>query len=262
MELTLGELVTGFRNAGVEPGDHILVHSSLSSLGWVEGGADTVINALIGAVGKKGTVLFPTLTGCPDDSPEHPPRFDARHTRCWTGRIPETARGREGGLRSLHPTHSVVAFGALARWFTAGHELVSTPCGPGSPYGRLADIAGKIVLIGVSQSANTSFHHAEEVAGVPYVVQDAPLDVTVTAPDGSAFHMRGAYLHRWGAARDYDAFEDPMIDLGICRVGMVGEAVVRVADAMLQRMFVVRKLLCDPLATLALGEREKWSGGR
>ena len=63
MNLTLIDLVKGFRDAGIEQGDHILVHSSLSSLGWVEDGANTVIDALIGAVNETGTVIFPTLTG-------------------------------------------------------------------------------------------------------------------------------------------------------------------------------------------------------
>ena len=74
--------------------------------------------------------------------------------------------------------------------------------------------------------------------------------------------MRGTYVHRWGPKRDYDALEHSMIDYGICRVGRVGDADVRIMDAMLQRMFLVRKLLEDPLATLALPERENWIGDR
>lgn len=258
MGLSVSYLAEAFRDAGIETGDSVLVHSSLSSLGHVDGGADAVIDALIGAVGRAGTVLFPTLTGCPDDSRDRPPRFDARRTICWTGRIPETARTREGAIRSLHPTHSVVAFGALAGWLTSDHELTRTPCGFGSPYDKLADIAGKIVLIGVGQSVNTSFHHAEEIAGAPYVLLDEPLDVTMIDADGTEVAMHGIYLHRWGPRRDYDEFDETMIRLGICRVGATGEAEVRVIDAMLQRAFLVRKLLEDPLATLALGEREHW----
>lgn len=261
MTLTAKDLVTSFRDAGIESGDHILVHSSLSSLGWVEGGADAVVDALIWAVGGEGTVLFPALTGCPDDSREKPPVFDARYTRCWTGRIPETARQRRNALRSLHPTHSVVAFGKLARWFTTGHEYVRTPCGPGSPYDKLADIGGRIVLIGVGQAVNTSFHHAEELAGVPYVTLDEPADITFTDMEGGTVEMRGTLLHRWGPKRDYKALEPSMIDLGICRIRQVGETEIRINDAMFQRMFLVRRLLDDPLATLALSERENWIRG-
>ena len=258
MSLTSQELITGFRQAGIESGDHILVHSSLSSLGWVDGGADAVIDALSDAVGPAGTVAFPTLTGSPDDSPENPPVFDARDTKCWTGRIPETARRRHGAIRSLHPTHSVAATGAIAGWLTSGHELVRTPCGFGSPYDKLADVEGKIVLIGVGQSCNTSFHLAEEVAGVAYVIQDRPMDITFADMSGNWVLMRDAYLHRPGVRRDYEAFETAMIEMGMARVGKVGDAEVRVIDATFERAFLVRRLLDDPLATLALTEREHW----
>lgn len=251
MGQSLSSLVKGFRDAGIEQGDSILVHSSLSSLGWVDGGAETVVDALIQSVTDSGTVLFPTLTGRPEDGPDHPPTFDVRHTIPWTGHIPNTARQRPNAIRSLHPTHSVAAIGMFAEWFTAGHEFVRTPCGHGSPYGKLADVGGKIVLIGVTQCANTSFHHAEELAGVSYVCLDTPMDITMTGLHGDSLTIRDTFLHRWGAERDFDYHERAMIDLGICRVRQVGEASVRVIDANLQRVFLVRKLLADPLATLS-----------
>ncbi len=261
MSLDVQSLAEDFRAAGIERGDHILVHSSLSSLGPVEGGADAVIDALLLAVGESGTVIFPTLTGCPDDSRERPPVFDARHTRCWTGTVPETARSRHDAVRSLHPTHSVAAIGKLARWVTAGHECVRTPCGYGSPYDKLADVAGRIVLLGVPQAANTSFHLAEEISGAPYVLLSDQVDLTIVDSTGREVEMRGTHLHRWGPKRDYNTFEHALIQYGICRVGAVGAAAVRVLDAMLLRTFLLRKLLDDPLATLALEERAKWMHG-
>lgn len=252
------ELARALVEAGIERGDSILVHSSLSSLGWVEGGAEAAVEALIASVGPDGTVLFPTLTGSPANSPANPPVFDARRTPCWTGAIPEAARNRPDAIRSLHPTHSVAAIGRLARWFTSGHELVHTPCGFGSPYDKLADIGGKIALVGVTQSVNTSFHTAEEIAAVPYVVIDQPIDIELTGMRGEKIVMHGTLLHRHGVRRDYDLLEPEMIRLGICRVTQVGSAEVRIVDAMLQRMFLVRKLLDDPLAVLAISERARW----
>lgn len=258
MGLDKQELSAGFQSAGIYKDDHILVHSSLSSLGWIDRGAPTVIDALIEAVGQNGTVVFPTLTGTPADSPENPPVFDARNTKCWTGIIPEAARKMNGAIRSLHPTHSVTAFGKLSKWLTQGHELVRTPCGFGSPFDKIADIAGKIILIGVTQSANTSFHHAEELAGVPYVLLDQPVDITMHDMSGNSVSMQKTYLHRWGPKRDYNALEPAMIQLGIVRISRVGEADIRVIDAMLQRDFLLRKLFNAPLATLALEARKNW----
>lgn len=256
--LEAAELARAFVESGIERGDSLLVHSSLSSLGWVEGGAEAVVEALIAAVGPDGTVLFPTLTGSPNDSPARPPVFDARSTPCWTGAIPEAARKRPDAVRSLHPTHSVAAIGKLARWFASGHQFVRTPCGSGSPYDKLADIGGRIVLLGVTQSVNTSFHLAEEIADAPYVVDDEPIDMELIGMRGEQIVMRDTLLHRHGVSRDYDSLEPEMIRLGICHVARVGAAEVRIVDAMLQRMFLVRRLLDDPLAVLAISERAKW----
>ena len=93
------------REIGIKEGDKLLVHSSLSSFGYVEGGADTVIDALIESVGFEGTVLVPTLTGSAELSPQNPPVFDVLISPCWTGKILESFRSRKNARRSYHPTH-------------------------------------------------------------------------------------------------------------------------------------------------------------
>lgn len=125
--ITMKRLVDDLRALGLGDGDVVLVHSSLSRLGWVEGGAETVIDALVEAVGPGGTVLFPTLTGTEQDGPQHPPVIELAATPCWTGTIPETARRRPEAIRSVHPTHSVSAIGARPHAYTTGHEASSTP---------------------------------------------------------------------------------------------------------------------------------------
>ena len=92
--LSKDAIVRDLQDLGVLPGSLILVHSSLRSLGWVEGGAETVIDALLEAVAPKGTVLVPTLTGSAQLSPENPPVFDPTTSSCWTGVIPEAFRQR------------------------------------------------------------------------------------------------------------------------------------------------------------------------
>jgi len=92
--LTRADLVADPRLLGLLAGATVLTHSSLRSLGWVDGDADTVIDALLEALGPVGTLLVPTLTGTEQGSPRRPPVFDSRATPCWTGRIPETLRRR------------------------------------------------------------------------------------------------------------------------------------------------------------------------
>ncbi len=93
-------LTDDLRHLGLGSGDVVLVHSSLSRLGHVKGGAPAVVDALLRAVEPGGTVLFPTLTGSEHDGPARPPHLDVRRTVCWTGRIPETARLRPDACRT------------------------------------------------------------------------------------------------------------------------------------------------------------------
>ena len=90
--LSRREIAAGLRALGVPPGSKLLVHSSLSSLGHVEGGADAVIDAFLDVLGPAGTLLVPTLTGDETLSAANPPVFDPTTQPCWTGLIPETLR--------------------------------------------------------------------------------------------------------------------------------------------------------------------------
>ena len=171
-----GDIVSGLRGLGLRPGDRVLAHSSLSSFGYVEGGAPAVIDALLDVVGPDGTVLVPTLTGDETLSPANPPRFDPHSSPCWTGRIPETLRMRPDAIRSLHPTHSVAAIGRDAESLTREHIDSITPCDERSPYGKLAELPnGYVLLIGVSYQSLTLLHHVEEIAGADYHMQGEPV---------------------------------------------------------------------------------------
>ena len=184
--ITQTQLSEGFAALGVPQGGKVLVHSSLRSLGLVEGGADAVIDSLLAVLGPTGTLLAPTLTGSEELSPQTPPIFDPARTPAWTGIIPETLRRRPAATRSLHPTHSAAAIGADAAALLQGHARSVTPCDEWSPYGELARREdGYILLIGVTHRSNTTFHHVEEVAGLPYHMQPGFAAATVIV-DGAA----------------------------------------------------------------------------
>ena len=147
---------------GICPGDILLVHSALTSIGYVEGGADSVIDALCDAVGPEGTIVMSTLTGW--FSP-----FDAATSPSAVGGISEVFRRREGVLRSLHPVHSVAAWGKHAAYITEGHETCPTGCGEGTPYLKLRDLGAKAILLGVDMDRNTVMHSLEEAIDAKYL---------------------------------------------------------------------------------------------
>lgn len=152
---------------GVINGDIMLVHSSLSSLGMVDGGAKTVLDALECAVGESGTLLMPALSY--DSVNSENPIFSASETPVCTGAISEYFRTRKGTLRSLHPTHSVCAGGRLAGEMVSGHKSDNTPVGAHSPFSMLARLHGKILMLGCGLCPNTSMHGVEELSRPPYL---------------------------------------------------------------------------------------------
>lgn len=186
--LTRDELAAAFAAIGLEKGDSVLVHSSFKSLGPVEGGPETVIDALLDTLGTEGNLMLPTFNY---SNPVPQPWFDPAETPGRTGILAELGRRRPGAVRSLHPTHSVAVLGPAARALTEGHLAVRA-FGPGSPLDRLAARGGKVLLLGVDHTANSTIHVAEERAGRPKGSWfDTLPEVLVRLPDGSLV------LHRY-----------------------------------------------------------------
>lgn len=247
--VTREDIAHDLKQLGLRAGDKVLVHSSLSSLGEVNGGADSLIDALLDAVSPGGTIVLPTLTGSQDDSPERPPCFDVRNTPTWCGLVPETARQRSEAVRSLHPTHSVVAIGPDAKRLTSGHETARTPCGWDSPYGKLAQAGGRILLIGVNHDRNTTFHSAEEIAGMPYLFQPEPVLTRVIDPSGKNLAVRTLF-HKWDVPRDFERWNHALREAGIMIQGRVRGAEVRLMESKELILFLVKVLARDPCAFL------------
>lgn len=226
--ITKQDIVNGLREGGLHAGCCVLLHSSMSSLGRVEGGADTVIDAFLEIIGEKGTLVVPTLTGDETLCAAKPPVFDVKESKCWVGIIPETVRKRAEAVRSLHPTHSAAAIGPMAHELTKRHINSTTPCDEISPYGLMAQLdEAFIVLLGVDHESDTTLHHVEELAGSDYHMQPEP--VLATIKDGDAETTRTTFLHIYGQERDFCAVEEPMIQRGYQKNVQIGNATVRFA---------------------------------
>ncbi|MGI8587179.1 MAG: aminoglycoside N(3)-acetyltransferase [Chloroflexia bacterium] len=168
------DLDTGFRALGVRPGDHIVVHTALSSFGRVDGGPNALIAALLNVMGPNGTIMVPTATwrSCYLRAPDGPlpdgvVGYDPATTPCDAdmGRVPEALRHWPGARRSPHPLMSVAAVGALAQVLTEAHPADD----PLRPYRTLAAQGGRVLLLGVDHTRNTTVHAAEFIAGLPHL---------------------------------------------------------------------------------------------
>ena len=181
--ITKKRLVEDLYDAGVRPGDTVIVHSSMKSIGWIVGESVTVIEALMEAVSKEGTLVMPTQTtgngepsrwqapAVPEEwwdiiRTEMPPYDPVTSPTRKMGIISETFRKYPEVYRSAHPQASFAAWGKNAKLVVKTHPLDDV-FGQASPLAKLYDLDAKILLIGIGLNANTSLHHAEFRANLP-----------------------------------------------------------------------------------------------
>lgn len=163
------------------PGGVMMVHCRMSALGHVAGGAETVVRALLDALGPEGTLM--AYTGWQDEPPEdlgdlddearrvyleEHPAYDPRValSRREHGRIPEALRTWPGARHSWHPEAGVAAAGPLAEALTSEHPY-DDAYGSGTPYARLVEFGGQVAVLGAPLDTVTLVHHAEAIAEVP-----------------------------------------------------------------------------------------------
>lgn len=167
---TSADIVRGLRALGIQPGDVLFLHSSLKSLGFVQGGPEAVIAALQEAVGPQGTLLLPTywlpggtlLATC--EMKDYV--FDPRQHGTNMGALPTAFLALPGLHRSVHPTHSCAAVGPLAAHLTQDHHRAPSVFGVGSPWERFAQLPqGKVLGLGISMGPVTFYHLLEDQMG-------------------------------------------------------------------------------------------------
>ena len=158
-------IVTDLKKMSLKEGDVVFVHSSLSKIGYVEGGPSIIIDALIEIVGPSGTIVMPafTINRSMKQTLDSEFLFNPKSSKVTVGLIPETFRKKQGVYRSLHPTHSVSAYGKLAKWITDGHEVCKTTFGIDTPFHKFLQVNGKILGIGIDLGPVTFYHVIEDI---------------------------------------------------------------------------------------------------
>ena len=185
------DLIDSFNRAGLKRGDTVCVHSSLKSLGYVAGGPNEVIEALISVVGSEGCIMMPSfpLTGTMAGFLEAGTIYDVRNTPALTGALTEVFRRRPDVKRSLHPTNPLAAWGASAEEMLVDHEKSITPYGMRTPYGRLADHdRGYILMMGTH--IHSLLHHLQERVGFPNLFLEQQAEATYIDYEGILHRMK------------------------------------------------------------------------
>lgn len=235
------DIVAGLARVGLRAGEVVLVHSSLSSFGHVEGGAETVIDALLEAVGPSGTVVVPTFTWDSfHDKSEG--TFDVRRTPSETGRITEVFRLRPEALRSPHLCHSVAAIGPAAPEMVRD---VASAYGPGSAFEALERLNAWNLFLGVGFTSCTALHVVEERMRVPYRCHRDYAGCTVIHADGrTAASIATEFLRLPGRHNDLGKMKAVLASRGVLRTTAVGEAAitnVRLRDVLTITMECLRE---------------------
>lgn len=240
--MTRERLLLGLMRIGVRKGDILLVHSSLTALGHVKDGPEAAIDALLEAVGPQGTILMPAypITGDWMTRVSSGVLFDPQRSPSGFGKITDVFWRRSGVWRSLHPTHSVAAYGLHAEYLVRDHEKSPTPCGHPSPFRKLIELNGRILHLGSPFWATSSFHVVEDIVN-PFprkVYLDEPIPMRYLDLEGVE-HVAHVQVHDPALvptridkvrAKELEIYRYCR-ERGIVRTGQIGPATVHLIEA-------------------------------
>ena len=202
--LNKNDIVKGLQDLGLERGDIVLLHSSLISLGKVNGGPAAVIDAFLDVVGEEGTLLVPVFGAL--------------------GILTEELKQRSNAVISPCPVGTLAAIGKDAEAICHDHWKAATAHGEDTPFTRIAERDGYICLLGVDQDRNTTLHSVEALLELPYM---GSATRTFTTPEGEEITKTWNYYP--GPHRDFIGL-DPLLEPAMTR-GRIGNAEVRLIRA-------------------------------
>ncbi len=240
----------------------LLMHSSLSSCGYMAEGPATVISAL-GSWLAEGTALsLPTHTWSYPTASGVAPLYDYQVTPSVVGTITNYFRELSNVERSLHPSHSIAYRGPDARAFIDGHELCERPCGQGTPYERLLERDCSVLMFGATLDSYTLFHTAEDAAQVPYLYLPQQLILRSRDRDGDIKEIR-TWRHDMGVTRRFGELENWLAEERLLirrKLGLGQLLYIPRAVALHER--ITEELRRDPLLLVSESARAGVSGRR
>ncbi|MBR5742576.1 MAG: AAC(3) family N-acetyltransferase [Clostridia bacterium] len=221
------------RESGVRRDDKVTVHVSLRAIGKIENGADGMIDAFSSYL-SDGLFIVPTHTW--RNVNRQSPYYDVRSTEPCIGTLARIAAFRPDGVRSLHPTHSVAAFGTNAADYVRGEEKYGTPAPPESALSRLYEENGKVLLIGVGHERNTYLHAVDERLKIPDRIDPNAFVITIRDYDGNLiqsppYHHHHTTALNTGVSDYYPNFKEAFEYVGAVTYSQLGNALVYCCDA-------------------------------
>lgn len=230
--LAVDAVTAQLRALGVEPGQTLQVHTSLSRVGPVDNGPLGLIEALRAVIGPEGTLVMPSMT----DDDDHP--FDPCGTPCLGMGVTADAFWRLPGVLRSDSPHAFAAAGPHAGRITAAHPI-EPPHGLDSPVGRVLELGGNVLLLGVGHDADTTVHLAENLAGARYRRRKY---VTVLR-DGMP--SRYEYEEIDHCCERFALLDGWLDERGLQRRGVVGYAEARLVPARAVVAVAVERLRAD-----------------
>lgn len=234
---TKNDLVQQFQSIGISKGDILLVHSSLSKIGYVENGAKDVVDALIEVLGETGHLLIPNSPNATLqlDYVRQLDVFDVANSKSKLGAISEYFRLLPTAIRSAHPTEPVSCIGPNAAYFVGHHFGNLTPYNENSPFFRVAEKGGKILYLGVTlDNAGTSLHLLEDaIENFKFpVYYPEEFEVNILFEDNTSHKMK-TLVHnpQQSKKRKCDGLIPLFEEKGVLKKVMIGKANSLLLDA-------------------------------
>lgn len=234
--ITAQKLIHDLQKIGLKQNDAVLVHCSMSKIGYIENGAADIVNAIEKVIGAEGTLMMPSFPakGRNKDYLETNGGFDVRSTPSQMGVVTEYFRKLPNVKRSFHPTDPVCARGKLATWITESHFGQITPYNASSPFRKLCECNGKILMLGTTlNGACTNLHTLEDVVDFKYPVYDDKIfEVEMIDENGNHQRMK-TKVHNpvYSAKRNNDELKPLLEKEEVLVNGKIGEADSMLIDA-------------------------------